>query len=635
MPASAEQLLTTFLHALERGVGAAVTDGQLLQRFLAHRDEEAFAALVQRHGPMVLGVCRRILDNTADAEDAFQATFVVLVRKAASLVHRAVLGDWLHGVARHTALKARTEMVRRRTRERIVARSEVPRQPPRNDWLPLLDQEINRLPEKYRLPVVLCDLESHTRTEAAARLGWPEGTVAARLARGRALLGKRLIRGAVVLSGALPLANASELVTPALAATTIGSAVRGPTSPAVAVLSEGVLRAMSTTRLKFVTAALLVAAVVGIGVVAQTPQPVPVEEKISTRAPLPVAPRLWAGISVTQPVFESKNTTINGIFQINFTVVNDGDKTIDPDIGSSELLVNGKPMKDWDFIIHNGPRDDRWTALPPGDCLEFGYGLGDRFEKPGIYRVQWKGKNFQSAEIVFRVLPRKNAPAAPPPPDDGMTLQQHLLELDAMRAGRSTRFDSVETRGKELLARYRKPDEQAKIYFMLAHVYGQSGIDQHPERVMRYARLALPNERDEKQRAQLYIYLGCAAEVDPTLLTFEEKRRRAAAEYLEGYREMLVLKLPDIAPELPGVNKLGDVERPTQEELDRHAAQMKAREEAARLRALVEVRDILIRQIVALYQREPAADAELRQAATRILGNPKAADDLMARQAKR
>jgi RNA polymerase sigma factor (sigma-70 family) len=634
MPASAEQLLTTFLHALERGVGVAVTDGLLLQRFLAKRDEEAFAALVQRHGPMVLGVCRRILGNFADADDAFQATFVVLVRKAASLVHRAVLGDWLHGVARRTALKARADSARRRTRERSAARSEVPMQPPRNDWLPLLDQEMSRLPDKYRLPVVLCDLEGHTRTEAATRLGWPEGTVAARLARGRALLGKRLIRGAVVLSGALPLANASEMLARALAACAIGAAVRGSPSPAVAALSEGVLRAMSSTRLKFVTAALLVAVVVGIGVVAQTPQPVPIEEKISTKAPLPDGPRLWAGISVTRPLFESKNTTVNGIFQINFTVVNDGNKTIDPEIGASELLVNGKPVKDWAFIIANGPRDDRWKALPAGDCLEFGSGLGDRFETPGIYRVQWKGKAFQSAEIVFRVLPRKNEPVAPPPEDE-IKLEQHLLDLDAMHSGRSMRFGDVEKRGQELLSRYRKREEQAQIYFMMTHVLAQSGIDQHPDRVTRYARLALPNERDAKQRAQLYIYLGCAAEVDPTSLTFEEKRRRAVAEYLEGYKEMLALKLPAEAPELPIIEKLGGIESPSQEEREKHAAQIAARLHAEFLRDLVQNRDILIRQIVELYRRQPAADAELRQQATRILANPKAVDDLMARVAQR
>ena len=111
-----------------------LTDGELLERFQTTHEETAFALLVQRHGPMVLGVCRRILDNAADAEDAFQATFVVLVRRAASLASRAVLGDWLHGVARRTALKVRTDAARRRAKEQSVARAEATPEPPRKSF---------------------------------------------------------------------------------------------------------------------------------------------------------------------------------------------------------------------------------------------------------------------------------------------------------------------------------------------------------------------------------------------------------------------------------------------------------------------------------------------------------------------
>ncbi len=157
------------------------TDGQLLSQFLARRDEIAFAALVRRHGPMVLGVCRRILGNAEDAEDAFQATFLVLVRKVASLASRAVLGDWLHGVARRTALNAKRVAARRRVKEKAMARSETQSEEVRDDRLALLDEALSRLPEKYRLAIVLCDLEGWTRREAADRLGWPEGTVAGRL----------------------------------------------------------------------------------------------------------------------------------------------------------------------------------------------------------------------------------------------------------------------------------------------------------------------------------------------------------------------------------------------------------------------------------------------------------------------
>ncbi len=172
---------TNLLRAVLGRDADAETDGHLLRRFLTRRDEGAFAALVRRHGPMVLGVCRRVLGNAADADDAFQATFLVLVRKGPALLPRAVLGDWLHGVARRTALKARAAAAHRRMKEQMAARPEPQTEPGRDDWLPLLDEALARLPEKYRQSIVLCDLEGRTREEAAALLGWPPGTVAGRL----------------------------------------------------------------------------------------------------------------------------------------------------------------------------------------------------------------------------------------------------------------------------------------------------------------------------------------------------------------------------------------------------------------------------------------------------------------------
>src|SRR5690349_15139761 len=141
--------------------GGGLTDGQLLARFVATRDESSFAALVRRHGPMVLGVCRRVLRDLHDAEDAFQATFLVLACKAASVQKRESLSCWLHGVAYHTAQRAGTTLARRRARERPV--DDMPHPlvavPEPRDWLPLLDRELGRLPEKYRAAIVLCDLE--------------------------------------------------------------------------------------------------------------------------------------------------------------------------------------------------------------------------------------------------------------------------------------------------------------------------------------------------------------------------------------------------------------------------------------------------------------------------------------------
>src|SRR5262245_49736137 len=173
--------------------GAGSTDGQLLEAYICRQDQVALAALVQRHGPMVWGVCRRVLGNYHDAEDAFQATFLVLVRKAASIASPELLANWLYGVAHQTALKARATTAKRRARERQVTDMPEPGVTDHDLWRdlqPLLDQELSRLPDRYRVAVVLCDLEGKTRKEAARQLGVPEGTLAARLARGRVLLAK-------------------------------------------------------------------------------------------------------------------------------------------------------------------------------------------------------------------------------------------------------------------------------------------------------------------------------------------------------------------------------------------------------------------------------------------------------------
>jgi RNA polymerase sigma factor (sigma-70 family) len=184
--------------------GAGLTDGQLLEDFVDRREGAALAALVRRHGPMVWGVCRRVLGNHHDAEDAFQATFLVLVRKAASVVPREMVGNWLYGVAHQTALKARATAAKRKGRERQVAEMPEPAGAEQDLWhdvWPLLDEELSRLPDKYRSAIVLCDLEGNTRKEAARLLGVPEGTLAAQVARGRVMLAKRLTQRGVVLSG--------------------------------------------------------------------------------------------------------------------------------------------------------------------------------------------------------------------------------------------------------------------------------------------------------------------------------------------------------------------------------------------------------------------------------------------------
>jgi len=237
------------------GDGVGLRDGELLGRYVDRRDEAALAALVNRHGPMVWGVCRRHLSHH-DAEDAFQATFIVLVRKAASIAQREAVGNWLYGVAHQTALQARRSAARRRAREVQVTEMPDAEAPPERwaDLQPLLDEELSRLPDHYRSVIVLSDLEGRTRKEVAAQLGCPEGTVASRLVRARSILARRLTQRGVALSGgalAVVLSQSTgsagvpaAVVSSTIKAASLCAAGQAVVSLKVAALTEGVLKAM-------------------------------------------------------------------------------------------------------------------------------------------------------------------------------------------------------------------------------------------------------------------------------------------------------------------------------------------------------------------------------------------------------
>jgi RNA polymerase sigma-70 factor (ECF subfamily) len=248
------------------------TDGQLLESFVREGDESAFEALVRRHGPMVHGVCRRVTGHVQDAEDAFQAAFLVLARKAASVWPRDQLASWLYGVAYKTALKARVAAARRRTRERQIHPMPQPRarHEPSHQLGPVLDRELSRLPEKYRIPVVLCELEGKTYKEAARQLGLSEGAVSVRLVRARAKLAERLSRqglgvAAASLTAVLASDAAASVPAPLVSSTVRGAALfaagraAGDTIPAaVTLLAEGVLSALRLANFKAAAVALAV-----------------------------------------------------------------------------------------------------------------------------------------------------------------------------------------------------------------------------------------------------------------------------------------------------------------------------------------------------------------------------------------
>jgi len=213
-------------------------DDQLLARFFVEREDAAFGALVERYGPLVYGVCRRILPDTNDAEDAFQATFLVLVRKGGTLREPGKLASWLYGVAYRTARKLRSKAALRTKSERQA--SEMPTKSDVSDMTyeelqSILDEEISQLPEKYALPLVLCYLEGKTNAQAAAQLGWPEGSISRRLSRARELLRSRLARRGLAMSVAL---IAAVFARPAAAA--VPGALLAATTRAAALAAEGV-----------------------------------------------------------------------------------------------------------------------------------------------------------------------------------------------------------------------------------------------------------------------------------------------------------------------------------------------------------------------------------------------------------
>jgi RNA polymerase sigma factor (sigma-70 family) len=288
-----------------------MTDEQLLDSFVARQDETAFEMLVRRHGPMVLGVCRRLLRNQHDAEDAFQATFLVLVRKAAAIRQCDLLGNWLYGVAYRTALDARSTAARRRTREKQVDAMPEPEMPDGSDHgqdlRAFLDQELSRLPDRYRVPVVLCDMHDRKRRDVARQLGIPEGTLSGRLTTARRMLARRLARRGLGLSAAgvtaaLASGTASATVPRPLMTSTVqaalavaaGQATTALVSISVADLTEGVLKAMFLAKLKIASAVLLVAAII-------------VGSTLVAEQPLSAKPRTASTRSISEPPAENED----------------------------------------------------------------------------------------------------------------------------------------------------------------------------------------------------------------------------------------------------------------------------------------------------------------------------------------
>ncbi|MFO0890843.1 MAG: sigma-70 family RNA polymerase sigma factor [Isosphaeraceae bacterium] len=275
------------------GAVAGLDDAQLLGRYVRERDESAFEALVERHGPLVLSLCRRLLRDPRDIEDAFQATFLVLAHRAGTIRNRAVLASWLYGVALRIATRCRSDVLRRRAVETSVDVLEFPAADSArsiDEIGPALDQELSRLPEKYRVPIILCYFKDQTHDQAAAELNWPVGTVRSRLARGRELLRSRLTRrgwapadamlglGAGMVPRSFTVQVPRALVDAAVAsagrftggASAVGASVAAVSSGfsgPVPALAQGVIATMAATQYTWIASGITAFGLVAGGVV--------------------------------------------------------------------------------------------------------------------------------------------------------------------------------------------------------------------------------------------------------------------------------------------------------------------------------------------------------------------------------
>jgi uncharacterized protein (TIGR03067 family) len=608
-------------------------------------------------------------------------------------------------VAHQTALKARATAAKRRTKEKQVKLMPEPAAAAQDLWIdlqPLLDQELSRLPDKYRVAIVLCDLEGKTRKDAARQLAVPEGTLAARLARGRVMLAKRLVRhGLAVSGGALAAvlaqyaASASVPISVVLSTIKVAglfeagkAAAKGVISIKVTTLTEGVLKTMSLTKLKIAMKVLVAAALVAGGIGAATIpalQARPADGSALVSLEHDEVPR--------QPEVKSDKELLQGTWTLIETHKHGKQmEAKDIPINPHELVIDGSKLDTTKLTKGGGVRGkfELNTAATPKQITSTwviqyrGYHKLEKDSEPraqdytdlsawrAIYKLDrdrlticfnpenWiRPDEFRTAADSGRVLfvyertkkkedkrptkeaerPKKLARMPDPSPE----LHKELNAFDAYRHGSEERFVELERKADELLKKHTAQDDQARIYFEVAHVAAQSNIGNHVKRVRNYAGKSLALSRDPLQRGVLYSYIGSAAKREAET-TFEDRRLRAATELLTGYAEMLAQDLPAKAPELPVVNKLGDevLNNPdpvkAAQARARHAAQMAARQEAEFIRELVHRRDTLANQLRWLYHphpkihgRNPDGPEKLRALAGKMLNDPAAVEALLAR----
>lgn len=407
----AERIMPALRRVVLAPQRAARSDGELLSAFVSDRDADAFAELVRRHGRMVLGVCRRVLGDATAADDAFQAAFLVLARRAAAVRPREQVGNWLYGVAYRTALKARSVLARRRSREKQVdvmpERTAPPAAPHWDDIRAVIDEELAALPDKLRVPVVLCDLEGRPQREVAKHLNVPPATLATRLAAARRALAERLTRRGVALSGGalaglLGTHGAAAALPPALAAGTVraaeaiaaGTAVGTVVSASAVQLSEGMIRMMLLSKLKAaavaVATALALTTGAGLGLVPAATAYEP--------APAPRAGRADAPEAAARPAAPPA---------IPLAAADDADADDATFLRRLTQSVRGTPPTDVEtfFFVADGDDDKRakvveWLTDDDEKRAEIAKKLGVPMDKVKVVRVKVAGDDQRTIEVV-------------------------------------------------------------------------------------------------------------------------------------------------------------------------------------------------------------------------------------------
>ncbi len=439
------------LFAEHRGVN--LPDRQLLEQFALRHDQAAFEALLRRHGPLVMGVCRRVLQNGPDAEDAFQATFLVLARKASSIRKKESVGSWLYQTAYHLAVQARATVSARRRRERdasvchgcdshATASADVLDQVSARELLSALDEELQRLPERHRVPLVLCYLEGKTRDEAARQLGWSLGTLKRRLEQGRERMRSRLVRRGLALSAALlttglTQGTATATVPAPLAAATVQAALlaaAGKFTAAAAISAQGValakqaLKAIAMTKLKAGAALLLAVSLVGAatsvltyGAIArgQPEKPAAQESSLAAAQRLPragdpeAAPNEPKNAPLGKPVGAKEET---------------GEKMT---VTGRILGADGKPVKDAKVAVVSRPQRRlhawEWAAFA-FDVLDTSCTAGD-----GRFRLSVPPPSGRVLEPVTLPLPRDERALVASAPGHGLAWRS--LDTDPEPSG--------------------------------------------------------------------------------------------------------------------------------------------------------------------------------------------------------